>query len=211
MGRGVHCRKWNMMNWQQEWDELQAGIRATGCDPGLGPVMGSGNPKSKLVLIGEAPGETEAREGRPFVGAAGRVLDQALQSAGLSRESIWTTNVVKCRLVLGEGGRLRNRAPTTAEVRLWRPLLETELRLIAPRVIVCLGAVAAKAVIDPKFTMQRQRGQWLEGPGGAAALATYHPAYLFRLDGEARAEATAALEVDLRTAGARLAEGASED
>src|SRR5437870_10952087 len=182
MGRDAHRRKRSMMNWQQEWDELHTRIQSLGCDPGLGPVSGSGDPQARLVLIGEAPGETEAREGRPFVGAAGRVLDAALRGAGLSREEIWTTNVVKCRPVLGEGGRLRNRAPTTAEVRLWRPLLEAELRLIAPRVIVCLGAVAAKAVIDPKFTMQRQRGHWFPGHFGAEATATYHPAYLFRLD-----------------------------
>jgi uracil-DNA glycosylase family 4 len=198
------------MDWEQEWTELQRRIRAMECGEGLGPVLGSGNPRARLVLVGEAPGETEARQGRPFVGAAGRVLDQAFAGSGLSRDAVWITNTVKCRPVQGEPGRYRNRAPTTAEVRLWQPLLEEELRLLAPRVIVCLGAVAAKAVIDPKFTMTRQRGQWLPTRFGADALATYHPAYLFRLTGEDRDTAIAAMEADLRLARGRLEEAGGE-
>jgi uracil-DNA glycosylase len=198
------------MDREQEWADLQARIRAMECGEGLGPVLGSGNPQARLVLVGEAPGETEARRGQPFVGAAGRVLDQAFAGAGLSREAVWITNTVKCRPVQGEPGRYRNRAPTPAEVRLWLPLLETELQLLAPRVIVSLGAVAAKAVIDPKFTMTRQRGQWFSTRFGADALATYHPAYLFRLTGEERDAAIAAMEADLRLARGRLGEGASE-
>jgi DNA polymerase len=192
------------MDREQAWAELQTRIGAMGCGPGLGPVPGAGDPHARLVLVGEAPGETEARQKRPFVGAAGRLLDEALAKAGLSRDKIWTTNTVKCRPVLGEGPRYRNRAPTTAEIRLWQPLLEDELKLLAPRAIVCLGAVAAKAVIDPKLTMTRQRGQWLPTRFGAGAMATYHPAYLFRLQGEARASAFSALEADLRAARERL-------
>ena len=192
------------MEREQAWAELQSRIRGMECGPGLGPVPGYGDPKARLVLVGEAPGETEARQRRPFVGAAGRLLDEALAKAGLARDEIWTTNTVKCRPVLGEGPRFRNRAPTPAEIRLWQPLLEEELQLLAPRVIVCLGAVAAKAVIDPKFTMTRQRGQWLPSRFGADALATYHPAYLFRLQGEARDSALAALQADLRAARERM-------
>jgi len=192
------------MDHEQAWAELQSRIRAMECGPGLGPVPGAGDPHARLVLVGEAPGETEARQGRPFVGAAGRLLDEALAKAGLSRDEIWTTNTVKCRPVMGEGPRYRNRAPTTAEIRHWQPLLEEELQLLAPRVIVCLGAVAAKAIIDPQFTMNRQRGQWLPTRFGAEALATYHPAYLFRLQGDARDAALAALEADLRAARERL-------
>jgi uracil-DNA glycosylase len=188
----------------EEWADLQARIRAMECGPGLGPVPGSGDPTARLVLVGEAPGETEARQGKPFVGAAGRILDQALEAAGLSRDVVWTTNTVKCRPVQGEPPRYRNRAPTGSEVRLWQPLLEEELRLLAPAVIVCLGAVAAKAVIDPKFTMTRQRGQWFPTRFGAEAIATYHPAYLFRLTGEDRDAAIASVEADLRAARERL-------
>lgn len=187
-----------------EWAGLEARIRLMECGPGLGPVPGSGDPDAPLVLVGEAPGETEAREGRPFVGAAGRILDQALSAAGLSRDVVWTTNTVKCRPVQGEPPRYRNRAPTTSEVRLWQPLLEEELRLLAPRVIVCLGAVAAKAVIDPKFSLTRQRGQWSSTRFHAEGIATYHPAYVFRLSGADRDAAIAAMEADLRAAKARI-------
>lgn len=191
---------------EKTWEELQARILGMPCGPGLGPVGGSGDPHAALFLVGEAPGEVEVREGRPFVGPAGRLLDRALESAGLSRGAVWTTNVVKCRPVQGEGRAMRNRAPTAAEIRLWRPLLEEELRLIAPRVLLCLGAVAAKALLDPKLSLQRQRGLWLPGPLGTAAMATFHPAYLFRLEGEARDAATAALDADLRAVRARLDE-----
>jgi uracil-DNA glycosylase len=192
------------MDREQAWTELQARVRAMECGPCLGPVPGDGDPKAQLVLVGEAPGETEARQGRPFVGAAGRLLNEALVKAGLSREEVWTTNTVKCRPVLGVGPCFRNRAPNPAEIRLWQPLLEEELQLLAPKAIVCLGAVAAKVVIDPKFTMTRQRGQWLPTRFGADALATYHPAYLFRLDGAVRETAKAALEADLRAARERV-------
>jgi uracil-DNA glycosylase family 4 len=192
------------MDREQLWAGLLERMRAMECGPGLGPVLGSGDPAARLVLVGEAPGETEARLGRPFVGAAGRILEQALAGAGLSRDSVWTTNTVKCRPVQGEPPRYRNRAPTTAEIRLWQPLLEEELQLLSPAVIVCLGAVAAKAVIDPKFTMTRQRGEWHPTRFGAAGIATYHPAYVFRLSGADRDAATAAMEADLRAARERL-------
>src|SRR5260370_14717952 len=136
------------MERDQQWEELQARIRAMECGPGLGPVPGAGDPHARLVLVGEAPGETEARQGRPFVGAAGRLLDEALAKAGLSREEVWTTNTVKCRPVLGEGPRFRNRAPNPAEIRLWQPLLEEELQFPAPKVISWLGALASTRVID---------------------------------------------------------------
>src|SRR5438132_12524499 len=97
------------MEREQAWAELQSRIRGMECGPGLGPVPGAGDPYARLVLVGEAPGETEARQRRPFVGAAGRLLDEALAKAGLARDEIWTTNPVKCRPGLGEGPRLRNR------------------------------------------------------------------------------------------------------
>jgi DNA polymerase len=190
----------------RDWDSLEAEVSRIGCEAGLGPVRGAGDRRAALVLVGEAPGETEAREGRPFAGAAGRILDAALAEAGIDRPRIWVTNTVKCRPVREQGGRRLNRAPTAAEVRLWKPLLEAELALIAPRLIVCLGAVAAKALLDPGFVMQRQRGHWFPLPSGASGSATYHPAYVFRLDGATRDEATAALAADLRAARRRLDE-----
>lgn len=192
------------MDAQREWAELTRRILAIGCPPGLGPVPGSGDPRAALALVGEAPGEAEVRERRPFVGAAGRVLNAALEAVGLRRDAIWTTNVVKCRPVRKEARGRRNRPPTAAEVRLWRPVLELELRLVSPRVIVCLGGVAARVLIDPHFVMGRDRGRWREGLGGAAALATYHPAYLLRLDGNRRDAALSTLVADLTMARQRL-------
>jgi DNA polymerase len=188
----------------QSWAAIEREMARIGCDEGLGPVPGAGNTRASLALVGEAPGETEAREGRPFAGAAGRILDSALEAIGLPRETIWVTNVVKCRPVREQGGRRLNRAPTMAEIRLWRPVLEAELALIGPRLIVCLGAVAAKALLDPRFVMQRQRGAWFPLSSGAMGSATYHPAFLYRLEGDARDEAFAALREDLRAARARL-------
>jgi uracil-DNA glycosylase family 4 len=184
----------------ESWEALEEKIAQIGCEPGLGPVRGAGERRARLVLVGEAPGETEVREGRPFAGAAGRILDRALEAAGIERADIWITNVVKCRPVREAGGRRLNRAPSAAEVRLWKPVLAAELALIAPRLIVCLGAVAAKALIDPRFAMQRQRGEWFSLLGGIEATATYHPAFLYRLQGDALAKATASLADDLRAA-----------
>jgi DNA polymerase len=191
----------------RDWPAIEREMARIGCEEGLGPVPGVGDRRAALVLVGEAPGATEAREGRPFAGAAGRILDSALAEAGLARESIWVTNVVKCRPVREQGGRRLNRPPTTAEIKSWKPLLEAELALIAPRLIVCLGAVAAKALLDPRFVMQRSRGAWFPLAGDAMGSATYHPAYLYRLDGEARDAAFAALREDLSAARARLVPG----
>lgn len=190
----------------ESWEAIEAQIARIGCEPELGPAPGSGNRHAGMVLVGEAPGETEAREGRPFAGAAGRILDRALEAAGIVRAEIWVTNVVKCRPVREAGARRLNRAPTGAEVRLWKPILEAEIALIDPRVIVCLGAVAAKALIDPRFAMLRQRGGWVTLQSGAHATATYHPAYLYRLSGTALDDASLALADDLHAARLRLGE-----
>jgi uracil-DNA glycosylase family 4 len=144
-------------------------------------VFGNGNPLASLVLVGEAPGADEEKLGQPFVGRAGRLLDQALERAGVSRADIWITNVVKIRPTEpGANGRARNRPPTTEEKDTFRPWLEEELRIIAPRAIVCLGATAAAALLGRKVKVTAERGRWTDGPVGAQVLTTYHPAYLLR-------------------------------
>jgi len=144
-------------------------------------VFGTGNPMASLVLVGEAPGADEEKQGRPFVGRAGRLLDDALERAGISRSDIWITNVVKVRPTEpGANDRRRNRPPTTEEKNIFRPWLEEELRIIAPRSIVCVGATAAAALLGRKVKVTAARGQWSDGPGGAQVLTTYHPAYLLR-------------------------------
>jgi len=151
------------------------------CPAGLGPVTGVGNPNATLCLIGEAPAEYEVKEGRPFAGPAGRVLDDVLAQVGLRRADIWLTNVVKCRTMRIVNGRKENRAPLAGELKAWLPLLQEELAIIKPAAIVCLGGTAAKAILGKAFKLTEQRGQWLDGPQGARTMATFHPAYVLHL------------------------------
>jgi len=144
-------------------------------------VFGDGNPLASLVLVGEAPGADEEKQGRPFVGRAGKLLDDALEQAGLARADIWITNVVKIRPAEpGANGRRRNRPPTSEERAVFRPWLERELRMISPDAVVCLGATAASALLGRNLKITKERGNWLEGPAGTGVLTTYHPAYLLR-------------------------------
>lgn len=151
------------------------------CPQGLGPVTGVGDPNAALCLIGEAPAEYEIKEGRPFAGPAGRVLDDALAQAGIARASVWLTNVVKCRTMRVVNGRKENRAPLVGELKIWLPLLDEELAIVRPRAIVCLGGTAAKALLGKTFKLTEQRGQWFDRPDGAAISATFHPAYVLHL------------------------------
>ncbi len=151
------------------------------CQEGRNLVPGEGNLNARLVLVGEAPGGQEERAKRPFVGPAGQILTEALTEAGLSRDEIWITNIVKCRPVTpGLGGRLRNRTPTTAEVKLFLPWLIQELNIIDPTAIVALGGTAASALLGRPVKMTSERGEWVPGPEGIPVMVTYHPAYLLR-------------------------------
>ncbi|MDI3340843.1 MAG: uracil-DNA glycosylase [Sphaerobacter sp.] len=171
------------------------------------PVCGEGNPAAGVVLVGEAPGGREDRLGRPFVGPAGQILAEALADAGIRRDEVWITNVVKCRPTIeGVGGRLRNRTPTPAEVAWFRPWLLRELDIVRPRAIVCLGATAGSGVLQRPVKITRERGTWVEGPGGTPTLVTYHPAYLLRRS-EDRETRYAEFVADLRLAAARAASG----
>ncbi|MGA7670699.1 MAG: uracil-DNA glycosylase [Nitrolancea sp.] len=144
-------------------------------------VFGNGNPASSVVLVGEAPGADEERQGKPFVGRAGRLLDQALEDAGLERKQVWITNVVKIRPTEpGANGRRRNRPPSSEERNAFRPFLDEELSIIKPKSVVCLGATAAAAVLGRSVKISNERGEWVEGPEGFRVLTTYHPAYLLR-------------------------------
>ena len=151
------------------------------CPQGVGPVTGVGNPSARLCLVGEAPAEYEIKEGRPFAGPAGRVLDDALAQVGLQRADLWITNVVKCRTMRIVNGKKENRAPLAGELKAWLPLLHEELAIVRPKAIICLGGTAAKALLGKAFKLTEQRGQWLDGPEGTRAMATFHPAYVLHL------------------------------
>ncbi|MGI6130552.1 MAG: uracil-DNA glycosylase [Bacillota bacterium] len=135
-------------------------------------VPGEGNPNARIMWIGEGPGADEDEQGRPFVGAAGRLLDRLIAAMGLSREEVFIGNVVKCRPP-------HNRAPEPDEVRACLPYLARQIELIRPEIIVILGGTALKALIDPRSYITRMRGKWIER-GGIMIMPTFHPAALLR-------------------------------
>lgn len=135
-------------------------------------VFGDGNPKAELVFVGEGPGADEDAQGLPFVGRAGKLLTQMIEAMGLQRKDVYICNVVKCRPP-------ENRTPEEDEVSTCSPFLLRQLDVIAPKVIVCLGAVAAKTLLKTNRGISQFRGQWLDFRS-SKLMATYHPAYLLR-------------------------------
>jgi uracil-DNA glycosylase len=171
-------------------------------------VFGEGNVKSPAVLVGQGPGIVEEQMGRPFVGPSGRLLDEALAEVGLRRDKLWLTNVIKCRAVKTDKGRLMDRAPSAAELKACRPWLDGELDIIQPRIIVCVGVPSAKALIDKKFKLSEEHGQWRDFPDGTRRMAVFHPAYVLRLRGvdkEAYERTWQALLADLKQVSMALA------
>ncbi|MCC6444464.1 MAG: uracil-DNA glycosylase [Armatimonadetes bacterium] len=170
-------------------------------------VFGDGNPNTPLVLVGEGPGENEDETGVPFVGRAGVLLEQALKENGITRKHIYITNVVKCRAYTIENGRAKNRPPHISEVEACRPWLEQQLQIIQPLVILCIGAPSANALIHKNFKMTRERGQWFENTACAPwAMATLHPAYILRQEGEAYEQARRCLIKDIDSARRKVIE-----
>jgi|SRR5690554_1091141 len=135
-------------------------------------VISRGSPTARLMLVGEGPGANEDAQGKVFVGAAGQLLDKILVAAELPQKDIYMTNVVKCRPP-------GNRLPKSDEVKACMPWLERQIELISPRLIICLGALAGKALIDPNLRITRERGQWHKYRG-IDIVATFHPAALLR-------------------------------
>ncbi|MET4732082.1 uracil-DNA glycosylase family 4 [Thalassospira sp. MBR-102] len=140
-------------------------------------VFGVGNPEARLVLVGEAPGAEEDRQGEPFVGPSGKLLDAMLRSIGFAREEVYITNILPWRPP-------GNRQPTTAEIAVCEPFVRRHLELIGPKVVICLGGSAAKTLMEEDRGITRLRGTWKEIPLGAASVADvtamFHPAYLLR-------------------------------
>lgn len=135
-------------------------------------VFGGGNTQADIMFIGEGPGQDEDRQGIPFVGRAGQLLDKIFKAAELKRDEVYISNVVKCRPP-------GNRLPNPDESRVCRNYLEAQIRIIQPKIIVCLGAMASQTVIDPKARISRVRGRWFNR-NGIKIMATYHPAALLR-------------------------------
>lgn len=135
-------------------------------------VFGEGNPKAKIMFVGEGPGREEDKQGRPFVGAAGQLLDKILASVGLSRDEVYITNVVKCRPP-------KNRMPNPDEIVACSPYLDAQIKGIDPSIIVCLGALATRTLIDKNAKITRIRGEWHE-KDDILYMPTFHPAALLR-------------------------------
>jgi uracil-DNA glycosylase family 4 len=171
-------------------------------------VYGEGDPCAALMVVGEGPGETEDKLGRPFVGRAGELLDKMLAAIDLPREDVFICNTVKCRPTFDDGKRLRNRAPDPQEMQNCRPYLDLQIDIIRPRAILALGAPAAKSFMGDKFSITKQRGQWFEGPSGIPIIATFHPAYILRQTGGELTAMKRLVYVDLKTLRAKLDEPA---
>jgi uracil-DNA glycosylase len=146
-------------------------------------VFGRGPSRAPLMLVGEQPGDREDVEGEPFVGPAGRVLDEALGEAEIERDEVYLTNAVKhFKWRQGRGKRRLHQRPNAAEVRACRPWLEAELAAVKPGVVVCLGAVAAQALLGSRFKVTRDRGTFVEPDFAPLATATIHPSAILRMD-----------------------------
>lgn len=146
-------------------------------------VYGEGDSCAQLMVIGEGPGETEDQLGRPFVGRAGELLNKMLGAIGLAREEVYICNVVKCRATLATAYGLKNRAPDPQEIANCRPFLERQIEIIRPRMILLLGAPAAKSFLGSSFQITKMRGRWYDGPFETPMMVTFHPAYVLRQTG----------------------------
>jgi uracil-DNA glycosylase family protein len=172
---------------------------------GTQTVFGEGRKAARLLLVGEQPGDREDLEGRPFVGPAGRLLDEALEDAGIDRADAYVTNAVKHFKWQPRGKRRIHQKPNAAEIAACRPWLEAEIAVVKPRVLVCLGATAAQALLGRGVRVTKDRGRPLESELAAAAFATVHPSSILRAPDEGSRLRERALFVDdLRVAAAAL-------
>jgi DNA polymerase len=180
--------------------DIAAGCKA--CDlykRGTQTVFGEGPRRADIMLVGEQPGDAEDLAGHPFVGPAGRLLDRALEEAGIDRARVYVTNVVKHFKWEPRGKRRIHAKPNAAEIAACRPWLETEIALVKPRVLVCLGATAAQALLGRSFKVSQQRGQFVESSLAPLVTATVHPSSILRAPtDEARREEMRRFVTDLK-------------
>lgn len=170
----------------------------------IGPTSYNGAPDSPLAIVGEGPGGVEDDYGVPLVGPSGQLLDKALGSVGITRDKVYTTNVIKCRPK-------NNRTPTVEEgVFCAERWLDEEMALVKPKVIIALGSVALKYLLAPDARITKDRGRWFETKYGIPAIATYHPAYLLRLTGKDLVKAKWEVFYDLKAAVEKCREAAPD-
>jgi DNA polymerase len=151
---------------------------------GTQTVFGEGRSKARVMLVGEQPGDQEDIQGRPFVGPAGKILDKALEEAGINRDEVYVTNVVKHFNWEPRGKRRIHKKPNSMEITACKPWIEAEIDVIKPDVIVCLGATAAQALLGREFRVSTLRGTWVSSPFAPFVMATVHPSSLLRAPDE---------------------------
>ena len=189
-------------------DELKrqaAGCRA--CDlweAATQTVFGEGAREGGVMFVGEQPGDREDVEGRPFVGPAGRLFDEALARAGIDRDRVYITNVVKHFKWRPRGKRRIHQKPNLEEIAACRPWLDGELAAVRPQVLVCLGATAAQALLGRQFRVSRERGRLVDSPLAERVIATVHPSSVLRTDPDRRDEAMDELVSDLKAVAREL-------
>ena len=179
----------------------EAAAGCTACDlykTGTQTVFGEGTRNAEVMFVGEQPGDQEDLAGKPFVGPAGRLLDEALVDAGIDRKTVYVTNVVKHFKWQARGKRRLHQKPNWSEIAACRPWLDAELAVVEPRVLVCLGATAAQALLGPQFRVTRERGRPVESDLAAHVIATVHPSSILRSDPETREQEYAAFVEDLK-------------
>lgn len=166
---------------------------------GTQTVFGEGSLQAKVLFLGEQPGNDEDLEGKPFVGPAGKVLDKALSEAGINRDEVYVTNVVKHFKWEPKGKRRIHKKPNAREIAACRPWLDAELDLLKPEVVVCLGATAAQTLIGKDFKVSQQRGKMIDSTLAKHVTATVHPSSILRApDEESRRAAYASFVADLK-------------
>ncbi len=189
-----------------------AAAGCTACDlykRGTQTVFGEGSARASVVLVGEQPGDYEDREGRPFVGPAGRLLDRCLEKAGIDRGAVYVTNAVKHFKWEPRGKRRIHSKPNAAEIRACVPWLLAEIEAVKPRAIVCLGATAAQALLGKSFRVTQRRGELIASELAPIVVATVHPSSLLRApDEETRRTETERFVADLSAVRAHLSTGA---
>jgi uracil-DNA glycosylase len=187
---------------------VAAGCKA--CDlykRGTQTVFGEGPKRAEIMLVGEQPGDAEDLAGHPFVGPAGKLLDRALAEAGIDRHVVYVTNVVKHFKWEPRGKRRIHAKPNAGEISACRPWLETEIALLRPRVLICLGATAAQALLGKTFRVSKQRGEFVESSLAPLVTATVHPSSILRApDEEARRAEMGQFVADLKRVARVLAD-----
>jgi uracil-DNA glycosylase family protein len=172
---------------------------------GTQTVFGEGPKRARIMLVGEQPGDAEDLAGHPFVGPAGKLLDRALEESGIDRRIVYVTNVVKHFKWEPRGKRRIHAKPNAAEISACRPWLETEIALVKPRAIVCLGATAAQALLGKSFKVSKQRGEFVDSTLAPLVSATVHPSSILRApDDEARREEMKRFVADLKKVASAL-------